>query len=843
MAPAGALLRKRQLKTKGWGPQSKPLEVKSWGTWILAVLGSFAVFLLRLQGETFPVALIIEFAALIVGSGFIHSLMGRTVAKRGSDPTRRDTSRWLLYVGVLVIATPWIRNVVTRVGFGASGEATELVWLGMLQHAAIWQAAVATTARQEWLSFLLSCFMMLFGTATSDRAGMFLVVVPFGLFAAWWLLSQYWKSVAQGFVATSSVPLVRLRIGIIAALCLLTVVVGAIAVGTGHSIVSLDGFMPTSGGKGGSDPAARQGVGDGDMMVAAKDQAFSFGPVESDMFLESELPSLYDLASERYGDIKKRNKEYSRAVSLEQQAKHTHETITESKQKGREFSTLRNPSQKANASRPKDSQSRSVVQIIGSTPQHLRLESYDTFDGIEWDHSDIDHKAKATSFQMTELGSKPWAVVNSFPTEIVWPVRDRVTVKVINLKSTRIMSPSLTTHVHVDKVAQEDFYSLSPDGQLIMPSRPFIPQLTVLHLLHQTPCLHPLRQPFEVLSGLAMDRRSLRTEETNVRYWMRSYLEIPSSVERLNERLHDLISHIPERVQSRWTDWQRVEAIVDALRDQVVVDQEVELPDNVEESATYVLEHKRGTDYLVATSAAMLIRHLNIPARLVTGFYARPERFDVKAGLTEVLPEDLHTWVEVYVHGAWIPVEPSGTYAKPRENRSWMQWGIETAWWIHDAAITYPVRTACGFLLVSSLFVMRRRIANAIASFLSLGLLWLPGPGRLYVSLRLLRFRRWLSGMRKPRGWTIARWLDDELRYHPHISKTEKESFVQMVQRRIYAPRTTTNPSSAAILRTHDRVLRSIVWQGIADLFRYETIFRQRKRHQPTPASSFKRNS
>ncbi len=80
------------------------------------------------------------------------------------------------------------------------------------------------------------------------------------------------------------------RLGVIGALVCLTAIVGLIAINSGSGIVSLDGFMPTSGGKGGNDQAARQGVGDGDMMVAAKDQAFTFGPIESEVFLESQLP-------------------------------------------------------------------------------------------------------------------------------------------------------------------------------------------------------------------------------------------------------------------------------------------------------------------------------------------------------------------------------------------------------------------------------------------------------------------------------------------------------------------------------------------------------------------------
>jgi protein-glutamine gamma-glutamyltransferase len=814
---------------------AKYVYQKTWGTWLLACLGSFAIFLLRFQAETIPVASITEYVLLIVGSFGVHYELGRHLSRRKSTSSNSALRRRLLFIaGLLVILSPWIRNFVTRSLFGGRGEATELVWLGMLQHAAVWQAAVAITSRHEWTSFLLSCFMMLFGVATSDRNGMVLVVIPFGLLASWWLLSQYWRSVAKGFVAHKSVPLVRIRLGIIGALICLTAIVGLIAVNTGRGIISLDGFMPTSGGKGGNDQAARQGVGDGDMMVAAKDQAYTFGPIESEVFLESQLPSLYDLATEKYGEAKKPNKEVSRAVSLEQQAQHTHEKITESKQKSREFSTLRTPSQKSSVARPGDKKSSAILHVIGTLPLHLRLETFDSFDGIEWSQSDIDLKKQAPEFQIANLGGKPWAVNASYVPDIVWPVRERATIKLIQYKSIRIPSPALTTHVHVDKIDQADFYSLTPDGQLCMPSRPYIPQLTVLHLLYHTPCLHVLRDSNQNLSRLAYDQQRLQYEANGHLAFLTNYLQVPESLDSISTMRTSLLSDTPESIQRNWTDWQRIEAVIGALRATCIVDPGLELSEDVSESVTSVLTNHRGTDYHIASAAVMLLRDWKIPSRLVTGFYCDTKRWDRIAGMAEVLGEDLHTWVEVYVHGAWIPVEPCGTYQQPREHRSWYQWCVEAVWSSRDSVLSHPIRYASGLLLLIAIVMMRRRLANAIASTVVAFAALLPAETKIRVVLRLLRFRDWLCGVRFPLGTTVSGWLEEQFRYLPVLTREDRTGFIARVQALAYAPN--QNRSREPYLDPFvSRLFWTIITQGITDLFRVQSVFRKRKK---SPQSS-----
>ncbi len=190
---------------------------------------------------------------------------------------------------------------------GDAGEAIELVWLTILQNVALCVAAFAKTSKQHWITILLSSFLILFGLASSDRNEVVFLIAVYGIMIAWWLMTRHWQTLERGFVASDSVPFVRLRIIAISTIVLVVAMIGGIVLRNGAIATSLDGFMPTSGGNQGADDAARQGVGNGEMLVAAKDQAFTFGPVDSDLFLESQLPTLYDLASDVFGEAIKKN--------------------------------------------------------------------------------------------------------------------------------------------------------------------------------------------------------------------------------------------------------------------------------------------------------------------------------------------------------------------------------------------------------------------------------------------------------------------------------------------------------------------------------------------------------
>lgn len=787
---------------------------RNWGTVILAILASLSILLLRLQGSTTPVWLIVEtFAVIAIAIAVRFGMNRKTRAWMESSASARVRGA-ILVSGTVAVLLPWISKLVQTRLLGGNGEATELVWMGMLQFAALWVAAGAYQPRHEWLSFLISCFLTIFGLATSDRDGMIQIVGPFAIVAAWWLMARYWNSIEGGFVASEHIPLIRMRVMILVGMSAMAAGVLWLASSAGRDTVLLDGFMPTSGGKQRADASARQGVGDGDMLVAARDEAFTFGPVDSDLFLESEVPSMYDLVSEIYGEATAKKRKYARAISLDEKIQDVDREGTESKKNSREFSALRRPKDRSPSFRPEGTQSRAVVQLIGRTPAWLRAETFDRFEDETWiQSSTLDMSKRNMEPELRMIREKPWMAVQSFPSELVYPVRERLAIKVIQFESPTLLSPSLLSHVHIDRIDQPDFFGWTPDGQLMMPNREHVPRLTVVHQLMHIPSLHALRDPEHPMRYLAHASAAHGGADD----FLRHYLQIDGP-----ERERLAISKGRLRQSDSFTetatDWDRVMEIVRALRSKIELDAAAVPPEDCEDLVGFVLDRGRGPDYLIATAAVLMIRDLGIPCRLCRGFLAKPERFDYRSGQTEVLPEDLHTWAEVYAHGVWIPIEPTGAYPMPTEHRSWQQWAIQTLWSIRDSVVEHPIATAATISVAGAAVYLRQRILEFLLSALSVFAQWLPAKARIRWMLAMLRWRMWLWGEPIAQGATVERWLTEQLALRSRASRSDAEAFVRTVQGLAYAPASIQQRTLAAHSRIIGRVCWSLTMSGLASL-------------------------
>ena len=137
--------------------------------------------------------------------------------------------------------------------------------------------------------------------------------------------------------------------------------------------------MPSSGGTRWHDEHALGGVGDGPQLVSAKEDASSFGPVESELFLESKMPSLYDVLNEfSQPPAKKRIvKRRLRAIPLApSQMTENHKRQSISQKAGREFEAVRKRNRRKKR-KLDDQRSAALVQIVGRVPVHLGLYAYD----------------------------------------------------------------------------------------------------------------------------------------------------------------------------------------------------------------------------------------------------------------------------------------------------------------------------------------------------------------------------------------------------------------------------------------------------------------------------------
>lgn len=398
------------------------------------------------------------------------------------------------------------------------------------------------------------------------------------------------------------------------------------------------------------------------MLVSAKDMALSFGPVESDLFLDSDMPTLYDVFNDLYGEPVKKRKQ-QRAVSLSStDVLELEQRIAQSKQSGREFSAVRRRVQRRR-SQLSDRESAALLYVVGRTPLHLALETYDRFDGVTWSHG----------------SAEPWK-----------------------------------------------------------------PQLTVVHVLSRGVNLQSLREA----DGLAnTDRQPL-------------YLALPNDLGGVDDEL----SQDVKRTANRWgagagRGWQQVEAIVEHLRREFVHDPDATAPEECTDVVSHFLETGRGADYLFASTAVVMLRSLGYPARLVTGFYARPEKYDSLARQTIVQQDDVHCWAEVCVDGpTWVPIEPTPGYELPHEELTWGQWAANTIRTIALSMWRQPLVTlvlmAVGILAI----FYRRELLDRIAwGIWRLG--WFgPRRRRVVWTLRWLEWRAWLAGRSRPPTETLPGW-------------------------------------------------------------------------------------
>ena len=91
---------------------------------------------------------------------------------------------------------------------------------------------------------------------------------------------------------------------------------------------------------------------------------------------------------------------------------------------------------------------------------------------------------------------------------------------------------------------------------------------------------------------------------------------------------------------------------------------DLSIPPQREEMDTveyFLFEQKRGYCEQFASSLAVMVRSLGIPARIATGYV--PGEYNPFTGLYEVRASDAHAWVEVYFPGyGWSTFDPTPSF-------------------------------------------------------------------------------------------------------------------------------------------------------------------------------------
>ncbi|AMV18290.1 transglutaminase-like domain-containing protein [Planctomyces sp. SH-PL14] len=685
-------------------------------------------------------------AAILAGQGIAIALGGWAL--------RRRSRRWavppmasplLVLLGLLPLAWEPIRRQ-----FLGGGLPFELLTMRVLRNVILGLALLSPWRRFHSLTISLSLFLVLFSALHGSDIALRFLVGLFALGAVAWLVASHWTDVEQRLRTQQTRT--RPRWGVVAAVGF--AVLGILLLSGGSSPVrsSLAGFLSSSGGTGRHDRFSRDGVGDGDQLVAGSERIQSFAPIDDAPFVSDHEPSLYDVFDDTYEEEVKRPREQDRAVGLppELAAKLKSHLQSRVEKANREFSTQRRPaSTEQAAATARSIASDALFHVAGRVPLHLRLQPYDLFDGVTWYPQE--EARTSPPLQITTLSGEPWlALADRSEVRTYLGPAESHAIKVVRLDANVIPAPLHTHGIHIGQVDRADMYCPGPDG-LIRLDRKKLPSLVPIHLASRTVAADRIGSELSCYSVVGPVFRN-----------------IPAAAEP------EAIAALAEA----WTKgiprgWSQVARIQDRLKTEYRLDPAARPSEDALSPVHDFLFHSRcGPDYQFATAAALLLRSLGYSTRLVSGFYANPAHYDADARHTPVLAEDAHVWAEVNVAGGdWLTVEAAPGYEVLAPPPSLWQQAQAAASRVAGVAVRNAVPLAAVALLLVGAFWNRQGLADRLDT-----LRWRLAPRRdaaahLLATLHLIERRGARTGFARPTGATASRWLIENLsRRAPEIS-------------------------------------------------------------------------
>lgn len=548
-------------------------------------------------------------------------------------------ARWLeqfLLTAVLVLAIiPWGIELALRTATNTMWP-LELVLLMGFRNVVLALAVFAHVPSCQRTGNALSTFLVIFASALAGDLRLQAFVVGFAVLGIWWLMGSYWETLRGRLAAESEQGLPR-RWAIVIPIILLIGLTALPVAGT--QVRALRGFMPSSGGTDWYSENARSGVGDGNALVAGTQNIQSFAPIDEAPFVSSHEPSLYDLFDDSYNEPVN-NQQQDRAISIapDLASRQKEHHLAQSQQAGKEFSTLRRLGEKPQR-KVGDRRSDALLHVRGRVPLHLKLQTFHQYDGVDWQSEPL--WGRESPLTMIDLHGRPWLRLPIAPSEDIFGLPELHALKIIRLDSPVIPAQPQLLGVHIDQLDRLDFYGWVQPG-LVRLERDKLPSLTTLHVQSRVIDRSRLDHPNVIFSG--------RPEV---------YQQLPDGPEsdRIRALAREWTAGLPR-------GWQQIAAIEQRLRTGYVHDPAARpTADCRQTAADFLFNTRRGPDYQFATAAVCLLRSLNYSARLASGFYVSPDRYETRTRMSSVLPEDVHVWVEVYAgRDVWVTLEPTPGY-------------------------------------------------------------------------------------------------------------------------------------------------------------------------------------
>jgi hypothetical protein len=666
----------------------------------------------------------------------------------------------------------------------------ERVLLVMLRNLALSLAVLAHHADAQGMACIMATFLVVFASALAAQPWAPWLVILFALAGIWWLMGTYWETLEGRLAAESARALPRRWLLLLPA----TILVLLVSVPAARrQITTLDGFMPTSGGRQRSGDDARDGVGSGDQLVAGLDDIQSFAPLDDAPFMASHEPTLYDMFDENYNDpIRRKNQE--RAVSLfdPQRLRRENPAAATSRRAGREFSLVRKPG-RSPPRRMDDLDSPAVFHVKGRVPLHLKLESFALYDGVDWLPEPLADAPPA--FAIEEVAGRPWLRFGRIAGFGIHALPETHAVRVVHIDTPRIPTPNQLVGIHIAEVRQTDFYRWAQPG-IVALERERLPELVSLWV--QSRVVDPRllgRVPPTAFGGGPDSYRQFGTDPGSL------------AVRALAE---SWVAGLPR-------GWPQIERVVDRIRTLHVLDREARAsPGSDHAVAEFLLVTKRGPDYLFAAATVWALRSLGYATRLAGGFYADPVRFDRRSGHTGVLAADAHMWAEVSCgYDDWVTLEPTPGYAVLGPPPTLVERLVAPLFAAVRLVARHPWAALAATLVAAVTAILWPRLIDTCDRLMWLALSREPATAtRGLVALLDRRCRR--AGVPRPPALTPARWL------------AELATRGAAPGRR---PPASDEPALHGFRRLADAALYDPLWQAAADGASIRDTCRTAERH------------
>ena len=663
---------------------------------------------------------------------------------------------------VPVLGRPFLLAWLPPALAGAAG--LEFSILAGLRNLALLSAAMGKVPRMSRIAGLGSLFVMLFAFTLGGGGWLLLATLAYVVVAVLWLMAGHWEQL-RGPTDDGS-PLPRAPALFLAACAVVAGILGVLLYPADlQSVVQMIAQVPGSMREG-RDSEARKRLEDAHRSALAHLTMQKYGP--SNYAAEREK----DPAHERTQDS---GKDESEGMWRHDRPGSGRRGLGVNE----EFSIVRRPSSE---DQPDGYDPRQILfHTKGRGPRHIPVVSYDRFDGAAWQ---AEPRRFAPHITADVVGENMWLTVTHPPNFPLEPAALAEETQRIN--NPWSLAAAMEDPVGWGRASVRHMWGDVPDSRLLAPYFIPIARDYAESLLAEEPngaseaeyLLSPydgalIQQRLDQTPGLRVRLQSLMHESPRMRdLFFSRYLTW-----RKQQHMAGLPDELAQLLE-QWTGetprgWPQIEALVSNLRRHARNDPQATVPPDVDDPIAYfLLESRAGPDYLFASAAAVLLRSLGYPSRMVGGFYAQPNLYRRLAGNTPIRADDVHYWTQTQLpDGTWANLEPTPEYRSP-DPPSGMPQAVPHRWnaflrWLKasGAVLAMALAGAVGLL------VFRRHVAERVATFV-----WLlrrrgPISESVPATWRLLERRAKLAGRPRPPGKTLRAWEADLFAAQPEIDR------------------------------------------------------------------------